>query len=62
MCNTDNTTILDLSKYHSLKSVTIGGYCFEYVATVSITGLNELESVVIGMNSFTKYKDDYSIT
>ena len=62
MCNSNNVTILDLSKYHSLKSVTIGGNCFEYVGIVSITGLNELESVVIGEKSFTECKDDYSIT
>ena len=33
-----------------------------FIDVVKLIGLNELESVVIGMNSFTKYKDTYHIT
>ena len=52
-------TVLDLSKYPKLKSVTIGDESFMYVNEVIITGLNELESVVIGENSFTMMKDSF---
>ena len=50
---------LDLSRFLQLKSLTVGDHCFSYVNEVSIIGLNELESVVIGKNSFTKKKDSY---
>ena len=33
-----------------------------YVTTVNITGLSELERVVIGKNSFTKCKNEVDIT
>ena len=58
-CPFDNVTAFDLSVYPRLKSVTIGDYGFEYVNVLNITGLNELESVEIGMNSFTKNKNGY---
>ena len=47
-------TVLDLTRFRHLESLTIGEYCFSYVSVFNITGLNELESVVIGMNTFTK--------
>ena len=53
-CPFDNVTAFDLSVYPRLKSVTIGDYGFEYVNVFNITGLSELESVEIGMNSFTR--------
>ena len=58
-CNEESVTVLDLSKYPKLKSVTIGDNCFMYTNEVIITGLNELESVVIGENSFTMMKDSF---
>ena len=58
-CNEESVTVLDLSKYPKLKSVTIGDNCFMYTIEVIITGLNELESVVIGENSFTMMKDSF---
>ena len=58
-CPFDNVTAFDLSVYPRLKSVTIGDYGFEYVNVFNITGLSELESVEIGMNSFTKKKNGY---
>ena len=58
-CPFDSVTAFDLSVYPRLKSVTIGDYGFEYVNVFNITGLNELESVEIGKNSFTKKKDSY---
>ena len=56
-CPFANVTAFDLSVYPRLKSVTIGDYGFEYVNVFNITGLNELESVMIGMNSFTQCKN-----
>ena len=56
-CPFDSVTAFDLSVYPRLKSVTIGDYGFEYVNVLNITGLNELESVVIGKNSFTQCKN-----
>ena len=56
-CPFDSVTAFDLSVYPRLKSVIIGDYGFEYVNVLNITGLSELESVEIGMNSFTKKKD-----
>ena len=58
-CNDESVTVLDLSKYPKLKSVTIGDESFMYVNEVIITGLNELESVEIGMSSFNQHKNDY---
>ena len=56
-CPFDSVTAFDLSVYPRLKSVTIGDYGFEYVNVFNITGLSELESVEIGMKSFTKEKN-----
>ena len=52
-------TELDLSQFSQLKRLEIGDHCFSYVNELKLIGMNELESVVIGMNSFTQYKDDY---
>ena len=50
---------LDLSRFLQLKSLSVGDHCFSYVNEVKMIGLNELESVEIGMNSFTQHKNDY---
>ena len=55
-------TELDLSRFLQLKSLSIGDHCFSYVNEVKVIGLSELESVVIGMNSFTKFKNTWQIT
>ena len=57
--NAPSMTVLDLTRFSHLESLTIGEYCFMYVNVFNITGLSELESVEIGMNSFTKQKDSY---
>ena len=49
-------TKLDLSRFLQLKSLSVGDHCFSYVNEVKMIGLSELESVEIGMNSFTKHK------
>ena len=51
-CNDNTITAVDLSSFKFLRSVVIGHYCFKYVQIFSIVGLNWLESVSIGDNSF----------
>lgn len=58
-CNDARITELDLSRYPMLKSVTIGSDSFMYVKEVKMIGMNELENVVIEMNSFTRCKNDF---
>ena len=60
--NDASLTVLDLTRFKRLKKMVIGDECFMYVKEVKLIGLSELESVEIGMNSFTKYKDTYHIT
>ena len=57
-CNELNS--LNLNEYRYLKSIEIGDECFKNVDLFSIDGLNELKSLKIGINSFTKYKDSYA--
>ena len=52
-------TVLDLTRFTQLRSLEIGDHCLSYVNEVKMIGLNELESVEIGMNSFTKKKNWY---
>ena len=54
-CNELNS--LNLNEYRYLKSIEIGDDCFENVELFNIDGLNELKSLKIGMNSFTKEKN-----
>ena len=51
-CNDNNITVVDLSSFKFLRSVVIGNSCFYYVLAFSIVGLNWLESVSIGRDSF----------
>ena len=51
-CNDNTITVVDLSSFKFLRSVVIGNSCFQYVQLFSIVGLNWLESVSIGRDSF----------
>ena len=51
-CNDNTINVVDLSSFKFLRSVVIGNYCFYNVLAFSIVGLNWLESVSIGDNSF----------
>ena len=53
---------LRLSRYKRLKRIVIGNECFRYVNELRLVGLSELESVEIGMNSFTKFKNTWKVT
>ena len=51
--------MLDLSVFKNLKSVVIGDDNHMYVDEVKLIGLSQLESVEIGMNSFTQQKNTW---
>ena len=53
-CNESELSMLDLSRFVNLRELKVGDKCFKYVDEVKLIGLKELESVVIGKNSFTK--------
>ena len=58
-CRFENVTVFDLTKYPKLKTLRIGHSAFEYVNELKLVGLNNLESVIIGENSFTKHQNWY---
>ena len=58
-CNSRLIKTVDLSLFSQLKSIDIGDECFENVNKVKLIGLNQLESVVIGRNSFTKERNTW---
>ena len=55
-CNDLNA--LDLNRFKCLRSIEIGDDCFESVKTFKIDGLNQLKRLIVGINSFTRKKDD----
>ena len=59
-CNDTDFVLLDLTRFASLREFEVGCYSFSYVKEVKLIGLNRLERVVIGENSFTKHKNDCS--
>ena len=56
-CNGKEWKSLDLSLLSRLKKLRIGDECFNEVEKVKLNGLNELESVVVGKESFTFESD-----
>ena len=57
-CNNANDNI-DLTRYPYIRTLTIGDESFKHVNELHIEGMNKLENVTIGMNSFTQYKNSY---
>ena len=55
--NNENYTIFDFSRFTLLEELEIGSDSFMNVELFKIDGLNELKSLKIGMNSFTKKKN-----
>ena len=53
-CKGNEWSALDLSLMPNLKEFIVGDNCFSYVYDVKLIGLNQLERVVIGENSFAK--------
>ena len=59
-CGNDaSLTVLDLSRFQYLKELVVGNESFMYVNELKLIGLHYLESVDIGMNSFTKQKNSW---
>ena len=54
-----NYITFNFSRFNLLEELIIGDYSFYSVDTFMINGLNELKSLVIGSNSFTKNKNNY---
>ena len=50
--NDPSFTVLNLTRFENVTSVVIDDESFMYMDELKLIGLNELESVVIGMNSF----------
>ena len=57
-CNDKCFTALVLSLFSNLKVFEVGDYSFAFVEEVKLIGLNQLERVEIGKNSFTKCKNN----
>lgn len=53
-CNDRDLISVNLSVYKCLKRIEIGTHCFMFVKKLIVAGLNELESVVIGSDSFSE--------
>ena len=60
VCNEKSFTALVLS-FSNLKVFEVGDYSFAFVKEVKLIGLNQLERVVIGENSFTKEKNRWAM-
>ena len=60
-CRDPSFTVLDLRRFTNVRRIVIGHDAFMYVNVFNITGLNELESVEIGVNSFTQQKNGVNI-
>ena len=60
---TDNCVLndWDVSWFLNLESIEIGNECFEFVETFQIDGLNQLQTIKIGNNSFTQSKYWYGL-
>ena len=59
-CNDESFTVLNMTRFVNLKVFEVDDYSFYFVTEVHLIGLPELERVVIGENSFTKYKHDWT--
>ena len=62
-CNDEDFTELDFSRFTNLKSLIVGDYCFKYVISMNVVGLDHLERIKIGRNSFRNlYGGGYSFS
>ena len=58
--NDDGVTELDLSRFENLTSLIVGDNCFQYVTTMNVVEMDNLDTIRIGMNSFSSYEEaDY---
>ena len=63
-CNSESLTTFDLSAFKLLRSIEIGNKNMQYTRSFIIEGLNQLESLKIGGNSFINntYRYGYDIS
>ena len=54
-CQVEEVRVVDLSGCVNLRELRVGDYCFRKTEELRLIGLNGLESMVIGQNSFAKY-------
>ena len=59
MNNELDYTIFNFSRFNMLEELIIGDDSFMYVNEFIIDGLNKLKSLEIGMNSFTRNRNNY---
>ena len=57
--NNENDTTFNFSRFSVLEELVIGNDCYSNVELFKIDGLNELKSLKIGINSFTKEKNSW---
>ena len=57
--NTPSLIVLNMSRFVNLQELSIGNGCFANVKELKLIGMNMLERVVIGENSFTKEKNNW---
>ena len=60
-CNSEEVTRLDLGRFKKLKKIEVGSYSFENVGEVRVSGLSELESVVVGESSFSTQSGSFTL-
>lgn len=53
VCNDERVTQWDLSFYRHVKSLTVADTCFKYITDFRLDGFSHLESVSVGINSFS---------
>ena len=58
-CNGREWVALNLSFMPGLRVLQVGDKCFKYVKEVKWIGLSQLESIVIGKNSFTRMESEW---
>ena len=58
-CRDPSFTVLDLTRFTNVRRIVIGDEAFMYVKEVKLIGLSKLESVEIGVNSFTQHKNSW---
>ena len=59
VCNDTSFTVLNLTRFVNLKELEVRDDSLISVNEVHLIGLSKLERVVIGMNSFTKWKSGW---
>ena len=59
LCNDYTASMIDFTQYTNLESLEIGDSNFQHVSEFVIDGFDELKSLKIGENSFTKNKNSY---